>query len=115
MPPLQDRPRARSAPPFFDEAADPQPEEVAALLAGRCKVVWQVYMHEYEYWWDYTDMQSARIESAWLADFARVEVGHDGGEDYWTVNLVALTQTRTNDINHTGIPRPVRRVLVTHR
>ena len=73
-------------------------------------------MHEWGYWWDYTEMQSARIESAWQADHARVEVGYDGCEDHWTVNLVALTQVRTNAPNNPRpVPRPVRRVVVTHR
>ena len=115
MPPLLHRPRARSLPPYFDAAAAPLLEEIAAILAGRCKVVWQLWMSECGYWWDYTDMQSARIETAWQADYTRVEVGHDGREDCWTVNFVAMTQVRTNDSNNTGNPRPVRRVYVTHR
>ena len=95
-------------------AAAPLLEEIAAILARRCKVVWQLYMSEWGYWWDYTEMQSARIESAWQAQHVRVEVGHDGYDDFWIINLVVLTQVRTNGPNNTARPRPVRRLLVTH-
>ena len=92
-------------------AEGPLAEEVDGIRNGRFRVVWQVYLSEWEVWKAYTDVQSSQIEAAWQAEAAELEVVSVDDGEAWTINLVSLTQTN----NYTGTRRPIQRVLVTHR
>ena len=108
------RRRTRSLPARMRKTRteDPLEDEVDGILHGRCWVLWQVYLEDWDVWASYTPKQSNRIEAAWRAMATTVDVGwEDDDEEGWPVNLVSMTQWDPN----TETSRPVMRILVTHK
>ena len=87
-------------------------DEVDGIRHGRYTVRWQVYLSEWDVWKAYTPRQSSRIEAAWQAHAAQVDIVSDEDDYvYWSLCLVSLLQTNIKSDTR----RPIQRTLVTHR
>ena len=113
MAPSGDARRCHSAPaPRARPGRDAASVEDAcvAVLVRTYQVVWQVEMDmEWSMWLDYPADQSRRVEAAWQAMAARVEVGSTAWADGWLLDFRHMVQT-----GDSGRRRRIRRVLITN-